>query len=219
MQMNSTRLFLMACLALLSILAVAVLMNSSSLENQTVSASGIDLEALEHMQSPSLGPREAKVVITEFLDPACGTCRVFYPLVKGLMDEHTNQIRLVVRFLALHEGSDQVVALLLAARRQDKLWPTLETVLKTQRQWAIRHVADVNKLLPLLGGLGLDLQKLQVDMNSSAVLDLIKQDRSDASKLKVYKTPGFFVNGKPLVEFGYEQLKSLVETELESESQ
>ncbi|MBQ62715.1 MAG: disulfide bond formation protein DsbA [Gammaproteobacteria bacterium] len=217
--MNNAKLFLMACLGLLGVLVLAVLIGPPSLEKQSVSVVSIDQEALERLQSPSLGPREAKVVITEFLDPACGTCRVFYPLVKGLMDEYPNQIRLVVRFLALHEGSDQVVALLLAARRQDKLWPTLEAALKTQRQWAIHHVADVNKLLPLLGGLGLDLQRLQLDMNSSAVSDLINQDRSDARTLKVHKTPGFFVNGKPLVQFGYEELKYLVQTELESAPQ
>ena len=132
--MNNAKLFLMACLGLLGVLVLAVLIGPPSLEKQSVSVVSIDQEALERLQSPSLGPREAKVVITEFLDPACGTCRVFYPLVKGLMDEYPNQIRLVVRFLALHEGSDQVVALLLAARRQDKLWPTLEAALKTQRQ-------------------------------------------------------------------------------------
>jgi protein-disulfide isomerase len=37
---------------------------------------------------------------------------------------------------------------------------------------------------------------------------------ADARSLKVTKTPGFFVNGKPLVSFGYDQLQALIEAEL-----
>ncbi|NMG42229.1 thioredoxin domain-containing protein [Aromatoleum toluvorans] len=34
------------------------------------------------MHSPTLGKADAPVVIVEFLDPACETCRAFYPRVK-----------------------------------------------------------------------------------------------------------------------------------------
>ena len=51
-------------------------------------------------------------------------------------------------------------------------------------------------------------------MQSAEIAKRIKQDVLDAKQLKVSKTPGFFVNGKPLVHFGYEQLKQLVESEV-----
>ena len=41
-----------------------------------------------------------------------------------------------------------------------------------------------------------------------------KQDLADAKTLNVRKTPGFFVNGKPLHSFGYNQLQELVEAEI-----
>src|SRR3972149_3162781 len=40
---------------------------------------------LVRMHSPTLGKADAPVVIVEFLDPACETCRAFYPLGKQIM--------------------------------------------------------------------------------------------------------------------------------------
>jgi hypothetical protein len=41
------------------------------------------------------------------------------------------------------------------------------------------------------------------------------RDRDDAMTLKVTATPEYFVNGRPLPEFGYEPLLALVREELE----
>ncbi|WP_288254450.1 thioredoxin domain-containing protein [uncultured Hydrogenophaga sp.] len=70
--------------------------------------------------------------MVEFSDPACETCRAFYPLVKELMAQYPTQVRLVIRYAPFHQGSDQVVKLLEAARRQDKYVAVMEAVLKAQ---------------------------------------------------------------------------------------
>ncbi|MBW1694352.1 MAG: thioredoxin domain-containing protein, partial [Deltaproteobacteria bacterium] len=61
---------------------------------------------------------------------------------------------------------------------------------------------------------GLDLEKIRNDMNDPEIAKLIRQDLADAKTLNVRKTPGFFVNGKPLSSFGYKQLQKLVESEI-----
>lgn len=43
---------------------------------------------------------------------------------------------------------------------------------------------------------------------------LLKQDVADMLAMKVDKTPGFFVNGTPLRDFGAVQLRALVDQEL-----
>jgi protein-disulfide isomerase len=43
---------------------------------------------------------------------------------------------------------------------------------------------------------------------------IIEQDLLDGRTLGVRKTPQFFVNGKPLLRFGYEQLKSMLDVEV-----
>ncbi|MDE2416929.1 MAG: thioredoxin domain-containing protein [Burkholderiales bacterium] len=94
--------------------------------NQEQPAATLDRALLVRAHSPSEGRADSPVVIVEFFDPACGTCRMFYPMVKQLMVENPNRIRLVMRYAPFHQGSDKVVAVLEAARRQGKFWQALE---------------------------------------------------------------------------------------------
>ena len=55
----------------------------------------------------------------------------------------------------------------------------------------------------------LDVEQIRKDMNDPAIVKLIEQDLADAKTLNVQKTPGFFVNGKPLQTFGYQQLQGI----------
>ncbi|MDH3947952.1 MAG: thioredoxin domain-containing protein [Gammaproteobacteria bacterium] len=179
--------------------------------------SSASLEKIEHMQrdySPKMGPLDAKVTIVEFFDPACGTCSAFHPFVKQLMNENPGKVNLVLRYLPLHPNSDAIVSIFEAARLQNRFWETLERAYQTQDLWIDHHVAKPEKFWMQLGGLGLNMEKLNEDMQSAEIARRIQQDRLDAQLLKVSKTPGFFVNGKPLVHFGYQQLQQLVESEV-----
>src|SRR5512139_434471 len=86
-------------------------------------------ESLEREHAATAGNRDAKVHIVEFLDPACETCREFYPVVKKMLADHPDQIRLSVRLVAFHKGSDFVVKALEASKKQGKFWQVLERVL------------------------------------------------------------------------------------------
>lgn len=176
------------------------------------------LAALERDHAPSLGPADAPVVIVEFLDPACETCATFYPLVKDIMAANPGRIRLVLRWAPFHDGSPEVVAVLEAARRQDKFWPALETLLATQPAWAINHTADFTLALMQLQDLGLDSERLLADMADPGIADGLRQDVADANTLNVTATPEYFVNGRPMPSFGYEQLLQLVREALEETS-
>jgi len=166
----------------------------------------------EHSQT--LGSDDAKVYLVEFSDPACETCSSFHPFVKKLMAVNPGKIKLVVRYAPFHDGSDYFVKILEAARKQGKYWETLEVMYETQRYWASHHNPRPKLIWKFLPRAGLDLEKIRNDMNDPAIVELIKQDLADAKTLNVRKTPGFFVNGKPLQRFGYKQLQELVESEI-----
>jgi protein-disulfide isomerase len=85
---------------------------------------------------------------------------------------------------------------------------------KTQRYWASHHNPQPQLIWKYLPSAGLDLEKIRNDMNDPGIAKIIQQDLADAKTLNVRKTPGFFVNGKPLPSFGYEQLQELVESEI-----
>ena len=170
--------------------------------------------ALASTQSPALGDANAPVHIVEFLDPACETCAAFFPLVKQVMAQNPGEIRLSVRHVALHEGSEYVVRLLEASREQDKYWQTLETLLATQSQWTEHHKVYPDRALQAVSNLGLDLERLMVDMDSAVVIERAQRDRTDAMTLKVTATPEYFVNGRQMTSFGEQQLMTLIGEEL-----
>lgn len=126
------------------------------------------------------------------------------------MAANPEKIRLVLRYAPFHNGSDKVVAVLEAARKQGKFWPTLEALLASQAEWAPHHTPQVALVWKHLEGVGLNMEQMTFDLTAPEIGQVIAQDLADARALNVTKTPGFFVNGKPLTTFGYEPLKKLV---------
>jgi protein-disulfide isomerase len=184
-------------------------------ETQQVSqAAQSNSDALVRASSPVFGNPAAKVTIVEFFDPACETCRAFYPLVKTIVNSSFGQVRLVVRHAPLHQGSDTAVKILEAARLQGQYWPAVERALAGQPQWAAHGNARPEQIWDLIADLGLDMAKARADADSPAVAQLLAQDIADMKALKVDRTPGFFVNGTPLRDFGEAQLRALVDQEI-----
>ena len=164
--------------------------------------------------SMTIGNKDAKVHLVEFFDPACETCGDFYPLVKNIMKKNEGKIRLTLRYAPFHEGSDYVVKMLESARKQGKYWETLEMMFATQEYWTSNHKANPQVLWQFFPNLGLDIDQMVIDMKNPELDKIIAQDLADAKKLGANKTPSYFVNGKPLQKFGYEQLKDLIYSEL-----
>ncbi len=202
-----------AALLLLALLLGAWIYRSQKAQ-QTAQTAAQNQIALLRAHSPTIGNADAPVQIVEFLDPACGTCRDFYPFVKELMAAHPGKIRVSVRYAPFHPGSDQVVKVLEAARQQGQFRQALEALFAAQASWVVNHRAQLDLIWAPLSGLGLDLERLKVDMNSPEIAQLVQQDLADANTLGVAMTPEFFVNGQPLPKFGYEDLKMLVEDAL-----
>ena len=174
------------------------------------STAKMNTSSLVRDHSPKAGNGDARVTIVEFFDPACGTCRAFHPIVKGILRDNPGKVNLVVRYLPLHSGSEDVVKILEAARLQGKFWEALEAAYATQGKWAINHQANPELFWRSISSVGLDPEQVSRDMQSLVVSQNVRQDTEDAKTLGVSKTPGFFVNGKPLIEFGQMQLLHMV---------
>jgi len=173
-----------------------------------------DTSGLVRMHSPVLGNASAPVVIVEFFDPACESCREFHPVVKRIRALAPERIAVVMRYVPFHRGADQIVALLEASRKQGKFWPVLDALMASQPDWTPHHRVQLDRVWKHLGGLGLNMAQLRADMASPGIAAIIKQDMADASKFKVGGTPTFFVNGRMLNPLDDRQLKRMVEEEL-----
>lgn len=166
--------------------------------------------------SLTLGSDDAKVYIVEFFDPACETCATFYPIVKNLISYNQGKVKLVVRYAPFHADSDYFVKILEAARKQGKYWETLEVMYKYQPYWASHHSPQPELVWQFLPEAGVNIEQIRNDMNDPEIAKHIEQDLADVKTLNVRQTPEFFVNGKPLPSFGANQLKELVETEIQA---
>jgi protein-disulfide isomerase len=213
--MSRGKLYAAAAVLLMLALGLAGLLYKNQNDQQTAQAAQSQA-ALVRAHSPMFGSASAPVQIVEFLDPACGTCADFYPFVKELMAANPGKIKVSVRYAPFHRGSDQVVKVLQAAHKQGQFKQALEALFAAQPVWVQNHVAQVDLIWGPLGNLGLDMDRLRADMNSPETLQVVQQDLADANTLGVAMTPEFFVNGKPLPKFGFDDLKRLVEDALAS---
>ena len=172
-------------------------------------------ELFERPHSWSKGDKDAKVHIVKFFDPSCVTCAQFHPLVKGIMKKNEGKIRLTLRYVPHSPSSEHVVRMIEAAREQGKLTETLELAFVKQQYWSNPQNPNPQYLWKFLPELGLDIDKLIESMRSPAMDSLVEQDLADAKVLGITKVPTYFVNTKPLPKFGYEQLKELIDSELQ----
>ena len=164
--MKKEHIVIIAAMLLIALFITAATVYNSQKNSALNSAAMDKVSYMQRDYSPTHGPSEAKVTIVEFFDPACGTCAAFFPFVKQLMAANPGKVNLVLRYLPLHPGSDEVIKILEAARLQGLFWETLESAYKTQSAWVVNHVSDADKLLMRLGSVGLDMKQLRQDMQS-----------------------------------------------------
>lgn len=167
-------------------------------------------EALIRPYSPILGPAEAPVTLVEFFDPSCEACRAFHPVIEDLRRQYPTQLRIVLRYTPFHEGSDEAVRILEAARRQDKFEPVLDALFEKQPEWAIHGAPDLDRAWRIAGAVGLDLERAQSDRLHPDTTAILNQDVADLQELGVRATPTFFLDGRPLTNLNFEALRAAV---------
>ena len=214
--MNRRTIALLGAAGLIAAFAVAVYVykGQRAAEGKALAAR-YDAPPLARDYSQSLGPDDARVVLVEFFDPGCETCRTFAEPVKKLVESHEGKVRLVLRYAAFHQGADTMVKALEAARRQGKYWETLQLLYDKQPQWADHHHPRPDAMWEFFPLVGLDLVQLDEDMRDPEIEALLQQDMADAETLGVRKTPTFIVNGQPLQRFGMRELETLVRAKVE----
>jgi protein-disulfide isomerase len=208
------RIVVVVALLLVAAFAVGSMLYTTSVREAAQFLASQQAEALIRPHAPVIGPEDAKVTIVEFFDPSCEACRAFYPMVKQIMAFYPRDVRLVLRYAALHEGSDEAVRIIEGARRQDKYLLALEALLAAQPEWAVHGQPDLEKAWQIVGAAGIDLAKARQDGALPEVAEILRLDAADTKALGVQQTPTFFVNGRPLTDFGPQQLFDLVTDEV-----
>lgn len=214
-------------LAVIAFIVVVAVIMASSRYRKSLQSAGRAIpptdSRLVRPDSPMLGRADAPVTLVEFLDPECESCRAFGPIIKQLLKEYDGKIRLVVRYMPLHPNSRLAAAYTEAAGEQGKYWEMQEILFRRQPEWGERHghasSAEQQEPPAILferyaAEIGLDVERIRNSVAQNQFASKIERDLRDGQSLGVSKTPTFFVNGRQLMRFSKEDLKSLIEEEL-----
>ncbi len=213
--MNRRATIIFTALATAAVFASGAFLYSRS-ANESSSLVAVADSQLVRSHSPILGSTQAPVTIVEFFDPSCEACRAFYPVVKQILAAYPEKVRVVLRYTPFHPASEEVVRILEAARKQEKFEGMLEVLLEKQEEWGADGAPNPTRAWEIAAEAGLDLTKARQDAVSADVDSVISQDVADVKAVGVKGTPTFFVNGKPLLSFGTQQLADFVKSEVEA---
>ena len=164
--------------------------------------------------SPSIGPTMSRVVIVEFLDPECESCRAMHPLLKGVLKRYEGRVRYVLRYMTYHQNSELAARWLEAAREQNLYWESLDALFERQPEWAAHHAPRPDLIPQILKSVGVDVEKARLAKDNPKFGEQISKDKADGMSAGVSGTPTFFVNGMMLNELGETPLVTLIESEL-----
>lgn len=163
--------------------------------NPSVELSGEDLPTLATADDPSVGPKNAKVVVVEFSDFQCPYCRESYLVIKELIKNYQDRVLFVYRDFPLTDIHPQAVPAALAAdcaHEQGKFWQMHDLIFANQDKineanlssWAVQ--------------IGLNTLQFSSCMGSNKYLPEIEADLQEGFSFGVEATPTFFINGRIL---------------------
>ena len=171
------------------------------------------LYKVEPGTSPSVGPAKAPVTIIEFLDYQCPFCARGDQIVKQILQEYKDKVRLVFKHhpLPMHPQAGIASEVALAAHEQGRFLQVHDRLFAAQRDLAQGR----ERILALAKEAGADAAKLTAALDSGKHRAAIEADSKLAGDLGATGTPAFFINGRFLSGARpYEQFKVIIDEEL-----
>lgn len=145
------------------------------------------------------GPKNAPITLIEYSDFECPYCSRGYRTYKEFMNKYSGKVRFVFKHLPLsfHKHAMIAAQYMEAARLQspEKAWKLHDMLFENQQSLKSGGEDYLKKAVKKIG---LNLKKLQGDINSKTVKERIAQDMAEAQKFGIQGTPGFILNGIPI---------------------
>lgn len=139
---------------------------------------------------PSIGKNQAAITIYEFSDYNCGYCKRVFADLQAVLAEQPDVKLVIKEFPILAESSVVAAKAGIAAHRQGK-FPEFHRAMMTWRgqidDAAIRSAAE---------DAGLDLTRLQADMEDEETLSILTRTQAAASALDIRGTPALVIGDR-----------------------
>jgi len=150
---------------------------------------------------PFAGNPEGDVTIVEFFDFNCGYCKKAFEDVTKILEEDKNVRIVFIDMPILHETSQQMAKMAMAAHKQGKYFDAHKALM------SFRGTQNEENFLNALKDAGLDIEKIKTDMAGADIEMAIQKHLKIANELNIRGTPGFIVGDQ--LEPGYIGLDGL----------
>jgi protein-disulfide isomerase len=161
-------------------------------------------EPTDHTQ----GSEHARVVVVEYGDFECPSCKVAAATPTLLMERFPNQVRFVFRNFPLEEAHPHALLAAEAAEAvaaQGEFWQMYDVLFRNQ---AHLKSADLQRYA---GDLGIDMARYVAEMDDHIYLQKVRGHISSGRLSHIRATPTFFINGVVQdISFGMKSLHDAV---------
>ena len=168
--------------------------------------------ALATADDPSVGQRDAKVVIVEFSDFQCPFCAELRPVLKQAIKNYSDRVLFIYRDFPLVTEHQQALLGAMAgecAHEQGKFWEMHDKIFENQD--GITEAALKSYAVQL----GLNNIQFGDCLSTSKYLDEIERDLQDGYAAGVRATPTLFINGGMVSgAIPYDTLEKIITSEL-----
>lgn len=138
------------------------------------------------------GPKDAKTTLVEFFDYNCPFCRASNPAFEAYYNKHKGDVRFAfIEFPIKGQNSIAATRLALAARKQPDKYLALHFAMMREDT-----EATPASVVAMAKNVGLDLKKLQADVEDPSISATIAAAHALAQAANIDGTPAFIVNGK-----------------------
>jgi protein-disulfide isomerase len=139
-----------------------------------------------------LGPDRAPVVVVEYGDFECPSCKNAATAVKMLLGNFPEEVRFIFRHFPLELPHPHALAAAEAAEcagEQGKFWQMHDLLFANQAHLDAKHLHGYAEELEL------DMAQFTAEMDDHFYLQRVREHVEGGKRSRVHGTPGFFVNG------------------------
>jgi len=156
-------------------------------QEQAANAIKDNLSKLTAAGAPSIGPADADVTIIEFFDYNCGYCKRVIPDIQAITAQD-KKVRFVFKEMPILGPTSLAAAKwAMAAHKQGKYFEYHTALME------FRGPKEDKQLEKLAKDVGLDIDQMKKDANSSEVQAMIDADVALARTIGINGTPAFIV--------------------------
>jgi len=142
--------------------------------------------------APWKGKQIARVTVVEFMDYECPHCKNAQSLLRQLVEEYPNDVKVYFKHFPLSSHTNARLAAegAVAAHKQGKFWAYNDKV------WASSENLTPAALEKAAKEVGLDVVLWRKEASADGVKGRVQADKSEGNDLGIVATPSIYINGR-----------------------